>query len=129
MEFWVVFYIFEKSEFIAIFMNAHQSYVAKSNGKKRQVSINAETKTVKYSNTTESQPLTRNFSKRFLKLETNIPFRFWNIQAPGSVGNHLGFGFGPASGLIPKKGNHYKSSLIIIKLLFQKLCLPYQSVF
>ena len=43
----------------------------------------------------------------------------------GSVGNRLGFGFGPTSGSTPKKGNHYKSFLIIIRLLFQQLFLPY----
>ena len=64
-----------------------------------------------------------------------IPFLFWNILAPGSfqtglvqtgsVGNSIGSGFGPASGSTPKKWNHYKWFLTIIKLLFQKLFLPY----
>ena len=43
-------------------------------------------------------------------------------------GNRFGFGFGPAFGLTPKKGNHYKSFLIIVKLLFQKLFILFKLV-
>ena len=140
MGFGVVFKKLEKSAFRAIFTNVPRStkFTASTTNTRKDTT---QVLKVVHGLIQQKVRLWLGISLRgFLNQRRIIALWFWKIQAPdsvqtglvqtgsvqtGYVGNHLDFDFESTSDSTSKKENHYKSFLIIIKLLFQKLFLPY----